>query len=235
MELKDPPPILYLKGNYDLLNKKIIGIIGTRKATNLGKKIALKVGLFFSNDYSICNGLVDGIDKFAIGNKNIYQNVIGILSGGLNFNYTSSETTKELSNNVLINNGLLISEYFPNKKEDAFSGSKASRIQAGLSDCLILIESSLSGGSKYTVKSFATLDKRLLCIINFNKNDFFNKNNSFSANRFIVKGGKEAIAKFCQDDKLVEKIKCDILSIESNKKYIDIIKKLNMKTVDSLF
>jgi len=214
LELTDPPPILYAKGNLNLLDKKIIGIIGTRKATNLGETIASRVGGFFSKDFAIINGLVDGIDKSAISNKNnIYSNVIGILSGGLNFNYTSSKITKDLAEKVLNNNGLLLSESQPNQKEDSFSGSKSSRIQAGLSDSLILIQSSIDGGSKYTLNSFKNLN-RPLGIINFSNNKYFNIDESFSANRLLLKEEKIGLSFIC------EKINDKNIELD-NLKYID--------------
>jgi DNA processing protein len=166
LEIKDPPPVIYWKGNYSLISKAI-AIIGTRKSTDLGNKIAAKLGTYFSEKWAICNGLVDGIDKNSVLiNNKMVPNVIGILSGGLNFEKTSSKVTKELASKVLANDGLLISEQEPNKKEDQFSGSKASRIQAGLSRGLILTQSSISGGSKYTLKAFSEV-KRPIGVIAF--------------------------------------------------------------------
>ncbi len=91
LEIKDPPPVIYWKGNYSLISKAI-AIIGTRKSTDLGNKIAAKLGTYFSENWAICNGLVDGIDKNSVLiNNEMVPNVIGILSGGLNFENTSSK------------------------------------------------------------------------------------------------------------------------------------------------
>lgn len=46
--IKSPPKQLYLLGNADLLNKKSIAIIGSRKCSEAGAKIAKK----FSNELS---------------------------------------------------------------------------------------------------------------------------------------------------------------------------------------
>jgi len=218
LEIKDPPAILYYKGNLEIINKAI-AIIGTRKSTELGSKIASRLGSYFSQNWSICNGLVDGIDKFSIlNNEIVLPRVIGILSGGLNFNYTSSKVTQELAEKVLENNGLLLSEVEPNKKEDQFSGSKASRIQAGLSNSLILIQSSISGGSKYTVKTFSELE-RPLGIIEFYENNLFADSDIFEANRIILEKGNKGIMEFC-DIKKIESIKISkTISIKNNADY----------------
>lgn len=219
LEIKDPPPVLYAKGNLELLNKAI-AIIGTRKSTELGNKIANKVGQYFSEHWAICNGLVEGIDKHSITNSDeVFSNVIGVISGGLNFEKTSSKITKELAKKVLDRNGLLLSENEPNKKEDQFSGSKASRIQAGLSRGLILIQSSSNGGSKYTLKTFSELN-RPLGIIDFKTNLEFNNSDEFSGNRLLLSQKIEGLQKMC-DLKFKDLIKTrEIISIAGNEDYV---------------
>ena len=39
----DPPQVLYAIGNIEILNQQIIAIVGTRKATEYGKKTALEL------------------------------------------------------------------------------------------------------------------------------------------------------------------------------------------------
>ena len=219
LEIKDPPPVLYAKGNLELLNKAI-AIIGTRKSTELGNKIANKVGQYFSEHWAICNGLVEGIDKHSITNSDeVFSNVIGVISGGLNFEKTSSKITKELAKKVLDRNGLLLSENEPNKKEDQFSGSKASRIQAGLSRGLILIQSSSNGGSKYTLKTFSELN-RPIGIIDFKTNPEFNNSDEFSGNRLLLSELSLGLQKICEI-KSKELIKTrEIISITGNEDYV---------------
>lgn len=220
MELKDAPPFIYCLGNLELLLQNPIAIIGTRRSTQLGNQIAFKIGSHFANENSICNGLVDGIDKASIyDGKNVLPNVIGILSGGLNYQSTSSKITSELAEKILQNRGLLISEYEPDQKETQFSGSKTSRIQAGLSKALILIQSQKDGGSKYTIKAFSELN-RPLGIINFKNNQEFQTSQNFSGNRLILEKGREGIAEMCGIKKL-EKIRIsDIINISQKSDYL---------------
>ncbi len=228
-QLKDPPPILYCKGNIDLL-KKAIAIIGTRKSSELGDEIAYRTGSFFTSDFSVCNGLVEGIDKSSIYAKNqVLPNVIGVLSGGLKFEKTSSKVTRKLANLVLNRNGLLVSEVEPNKKESQFSGSKASRIQAGISNALILIQSKTSGGSKYTLKAYSVLD-RPIGVISFKGNSEFENSENFSGNRLILEKGLTGLAEMC-DIKKAEKIKFNLIPIQGRedfKKLKELIQRKNL-------
>lgn len=192
-EINDPPFILFVKGNINLL-KRCLAIIGTRHSSDLGNRIAEKLGAFFSKHYAICNGLVEGIDEHSIYvNGEIIPNVVGIISGGLCYEDTCSKKHVKVINDVLTAGGLIISEFPPRVKEDKYSGAKASRIQAGLSQGLILVQSSIDGGSKYTISTFAKLG-RSIGVIHFPSSEEYD-NDSFEANKLIVEKKEEGIAK----------------------------------------
>lgn len=219
LELSDPPSILYTMGNLELLNTPQIAIIGTRNSTKLGESIAAKIGEYFSSNYCICNGLVAGVDNAAVSATN--GNVVGVISCGLNYTLTASKITKHLVDQVLQNKGLVLSEYEPDQKEAQYSGSRSSRIQAGLSSALILVQSATTGGSKYTVKAFSGLN-RVLGVIDFPSNEEYSSDESFSANRLICKEGMNGVAKFCEY-KTLQKIKIDhIITIRSQANYREV-------------
>ena len=191
-EIGDPPSVLFIKGNLSLLNH-VIAIIGTRHSSELGNKIAERVGCYFANHFSICNGLVEGIDEHSIYVEGkVLSNVVGIISGGLCYNETCSSHHIQVINDVLEAGGLIISEYYPRQKEDMYSGSKASRIQAGLSHGLILVQSKIDGGSKYTLAKFAKLG-RPIGVIHFPSSAEY-QSESFGANRLIAEKGKDGLA-----------------------------------------
>lgn len=194
LEINDPPAVIYIKGNEMLLNK-VIAIIGTRHSTPLGNIIAERLGEHFSQNYAICNGLVEGIDEHSVYYKGrITSKAIGIISGGLNYPKTCSKAHAKVIDDVLNAGGLIVSEFPPQQPEDKYSGSKASRIQAALSQGLILVQSRIDGGSKYTLASFSKLP-RVLGVIHFPASEEY-QSKEFEANRVIISEQKEGIAKF---------------------------------------
>lgn len=224
-EISDPPSVLFVKGNKNLLNK-CIAIIGTRKSTDLGNKIAEKIGEYFSKDYAICNGLVEGIDEHSIYVKGkILPNVIGIISGGLCYEETCSKAHTKVINDVLNAGGLVITEFSPHVKEDKFSGSKASRIQAGLSHGLILVQSSIDGGSKYTIASFAKLG-RAMAVVHYPTSEEY-KGDSFSGNRLIVEKKNEGIAKMINLKKVSSVNVKSITVLEKKEDYTSFIRRMS--------
>ncbi|MCB0539946.1 MAG: DNA-processing protein DprA [Bacteroidetes bacterium] len=204
-EIKDPPPVIYCKGNIDLLYHRTVCIIGTREPNDNAIKISERIGSFYSNsEWAICNGLAEGVDNFSIkANGKIHNKVVGILAGGLNYNSkkTLLKKTAENAEKTIESGGLLISEMPPDKKEDTFSVVKSCRIQAGLSDGLILIQSSLDGGSRYTTKSFCGT-QRPIAVVNPVQSDFDLP--TYNANKEIILNSKKGLSKFTEikEDKI---------------------------------
>lgn len=237
-DLKDPPSVLYCKGNTDLLHHKIVCIIGTREPTEIGKKISERIGKYYSElNWGICNGLAEGIDSHSIKeNEKFYTKIIGVLAGGLDFSSqkTLLKNTAKNAESVLKNDGLLISEVPPNKKEDTFSVVKSCRIQAGIANGLILVQSSLNGGSRFTIKSFCETDRPLAVIYPTSKEYDLSV---YDANKEIIHFGKKGLAKYTELKE--EKIQVsEIFTIKSKENYIDfenIILKNNVKLPISLF
>lgn len=204
-EIKDPPSVIYCKGNLDLLYNKTVCIIGTREPNENAVKISERIGCFYSNTgWAICNGLAEGVDSFSIkSNDKFHNKVIGILAGGLNYNTkkTLLKKTSENAENTIENGGLLISEMPPDKKEDTFTVVKSCRIQAGLSNGLILVQSSLDGGSRFTTKSFCET-QRPIAVINPVQTDFDLP--TYNANKEIILNSKKGLSKFIElkEDKI---------------------------------
>ena len=147
----DAPILIYTKGNVDLNSRKIISIVGTRKATAEGKAFCEKLVKDLKDrehNPVIVSGLAYGID--AVAHKSALDNelsTIAILGHGLDIIYPASH--KKLANEIA-HNGMLITD-FPSKSiRDKNNFIKRNRIIAGLSDATIVIESGEKGGSLVT-------------------------------------------------------------------------------------
>lgn len=200
LDLKDPPPILFFRGNLSLLDKDVVTLIGTRKPNENGKIIAERVGKYFSSrGWVICNGLADGIDTFSILDRdnNCFAEVIGVVGSGLaKPSFRSLPKQSEINiERILTNGGLVVSEIPPLKKQDTFSVVKSCRIQAGLGAGLILIQSSLDGGSRFTVKA-SVESNRPLGIIHPVETDMHR--DDYSANIKIIKYGIQGLNEFVE-------------------------------------
>lgn len=193
-ELKDPPSVLFYKGNLPK-TKNVLGIIGTRDPDVTALEISKRIASYFhEKGYFISNGLALGIDEGCIKQGNgILQNVIGVVAGGLNYNENKTllKTTALLAEQVLEAGGLLVSEFENNVKEDTFKVIKSCRLQAGLANGLILVQSKLDGGSKYTLEAFCSLNRALGIVSVPNKHD----SPLYEANNVIIRHHREGLSK----------------------------------------
>ena len=83
--LYDPPSVLYVAGNIDILNSKAIAIIGSRACTEYGRQVAKEFAYNLSkSNINIISGLAKGIDTYAhIGTINASKPTIAVVGGGL--------------------------------------------------------------------------------------------------------------------------------------------------------
>ncbi len=149
--LYDAPSILFYKGSADLSHFRSIGIVGTREATEYGKKITEEI-VEQSKPYNplIVSGLAYGIDitahKAAIENK---LPTIAVLASGLDIIYPSQHK-KYIE--AIIENGGIISENPLGMQPIRNLFISRNRIIAGLSDASIIVESAAKGGSLVTAE-----------------------------------------------------------------------------------
>lgn len=152
-ECIDAPSILYQKGNIDDSIQKI-SIVGTRNMTSYGKQF---IGDFFeaaqSSRYVSVSGLALGIDKEVHEQSIQYQKpTIAVLAHG--FEYLYPAKNRKLSEKILQEGGILLTEFNSTRKPDRENFIQRNRIVAGLSPATIVVETGFGGGSVSTA-SFA--------------------------------------------------------------------------------
>jgi len=153
-ECPDAPIMLFSRGVNDLNALKIIAIVGTRKATPLGKETAqllLKELSRHFPDLLVVSGLAYGID--VIAHQSALQNglkTIGVLAHGLHEIYPPSH--RRIAAEMVLKDGALVSEYPWGTPSLPYRFRERNRIIAGLSDVCIVIESAIDGGSLITAR-----------------------------------------------------------------------------------
>jgi DNA processing protein len=145
----DSPILLFFKGTADLNAAKTIGIVGTRNATEYGKRATQEIitGLQ-QQQVLVVSGLAFGIDSCA-HRSCIEQgiNTIGVLGHGLDTVYPW--LNRPLAEKMLLQGGLL-TEFLSKTKPDRMNFPKRNRIIAGLIDALIVVEAGRKGGALIT-------------------------------------------------------------------------------------
>lgn len=147
----DAPILLFYKGNADLNKEKILGVIGTRNATDYGKGLTEKLlGDLKEENILIVSGLAYGIDAYA--HKAALNNgldTVGVLAHGLDNLYPAVHTN--MSKKMLKQGGLL-TEFLTDTNPDRENFPKRNRIVAGMCDAVVVIESKKTGGALITAE-----------------------------------------------------------------------------------
>lgn len=147
----DPPIVIYAKGNLDLLNAEYsISIVGTRTPTKYGKAVTERFTReLVRNNFVIVSGMAYGIDSVA-HNKCLENKgkTIAVLGGGFDHIYPTSNT--ELYNTILLNDGLVLTEYRPEVRPANYHFPRRNRIIVGVSKGVLITEASKKSGTNYT-------------------------------------------------------------------------------------
>ncbi|MFM2428360.1 MAG: hypothetical protein RL012_244 [Bacteroidota bacterium] len=143
------PTLLYFRGNVDLNQAKVISIVGTRNATNYGKKV-VETLLSDLSTYPllIVSGLAYGIDIHAHRTAlELGLPTLAVVAGGVDTIYPAAH--KRTAEAMLAQGGLL-SEHPLQTRPEAHQFAARNRIIAGISDATIVAEAGQKSGALIT-------------------------------------------------------------------------------------
>lgn len=149
-ELEVPPFALYLKGPATAEPDRSVAIIGTRRATPYGRRMAgdLASGLA-RYGVTVVSGLARGIDLAAHrGALDAGGITMGVLGCGLDHVAPPSAAPQYLE---MARRGLLVSEFAPETPPAPRNFPRRNRIIAALADAVIVVQAGARSGTSITV------------------------------------------------------------------------------------
>ena len=149
--ISSPPKQLFCLGNLKLLNNKSIAIIGSRNYSYYGEKVAKDFAYHLAKKgICIVSGFARGIDSFAHqACLEAKGETIAVLGSGLDRIYPSEN--RKLYEDILKNNGLIISEFALGTPPNKQNFPARNRIICGLSDGVLVVEARKNSGTNITV------------------------------------------------------------------------------------
>ena len=163
-KIKNPPSRLYAIGNVELLKEFGIAVVGSRKNTQYGERMCKTfVKDLVNYNINIISGLAEGIDSIAhITCLKNSGKTIAVLPSGIGNIYPAKH--KELANEIIMNGGLILSEYGENIKADSEKFLERNRIVAGLGIGTLVIEAGYRSGTSVTARYTKNLNKPVFCV-----------------------------------------------------------------------
>jgi DNA processing protein len=151
LELSDPPPFLYAKGNTQLLKNDALAIVGSRSATPQGSANAEAFASELSDSrFTIVSGLALGIDTAAHrGGLTGRYSSIAVVGTGLDIVYPARN--RALAHD-LSERGLMISEFPLGTRPVAANFPRRNRLISGMSRGVLVVEAAVQSGSLITAR-----------------------------------------------------------------------------------
>ncbi len=151
LEMTDPPPLLYVKGNPGLLNHAALAVVGSRNATQQGRISAQAFSEELSaGGFTIISGLALGIDAAAhAGGLAAASASIAVVGTGLDIVYPARN--RDLAHQ-LAQAGALVSEFALGTPALASNFPRRNRLISGLARGCLVVEAALKSGSLITAR-----------------------------------------------------------------------------------
>jgi len=169
LQIYDPPPLLFYRGNHARLHQAQIAVVGSRKPTAHAQKITFDMAQYLAQaGYIITSGLAMGVDKRAhLGalaqTDTEYQGrTIGVMGTGIDVNYPNHHD--KLFTQIIDQGGCIISELLPHTQPHKHTFPRRNRLVAGLSLATIVTEATIQSGSLITARLTSEQGKQVFAI-----------------------------------------------------------------------
>lgn len=161
LQINDPPLLLYVNGKIpQTKNVLCTAVIGSRKATEESKKMALDISVGLAmNHVLVVSGGADGVDTQAhLGALTAGSKTVCVLGCGLNYNYLihSEELKRKIARS-----GAVITEYPPYAMGQRHTFIQRDRIIAGMCDCTAVVQAGIKSGSLTTARDTLKFRRKL--------------------------------------------------------------------------
>lgn len=163
-EIADPPPLLFVEGQAELLERPQLALVGSRQASAQGLDNARRFAhSLAAAGFCITSGLALGIDGAAHqGALEAGGGTVAVLGTGLRQLYPRRHLG--LARRLLAEGGALVSELPLDCTPQAANFPRRNRIISGLSLGVLVVEASLASGSLITARLAAEQGREVYAI-----------------------------------------------------------------------
>ena len=164
LEIYDPPLVLYLKGNAEIIDKPGIAVVGTRHPTPYGVGMAERLACdLAAKGLVIFSGMARGVDSAAHrGAISAHGSTVAIWGTGIDEVYPKEN--RKLSEQILETGGAILSEFplgtFPAPQNFPIRN----RLISGISIGVLVIEAGEYSGTRVTARCALEQGREVLAV-----------------------------------------------------------------------
>jgi DNA processing protein len=162
-DLGDPPAVLWRWGAWDALQEPIVAVVGTRRATPYGQRMAREiVGALARAGATIVSGMALGIDAVAhTAALDAGGRTVAVLGTGADVAYPRGHVALHRQIGA---RGLVLSELPPGARSHKGSFPKRNRIIAALAMLTIVVEAPVTSGALITARQALDLGRDVAAV-----------------------------------------------------------------------
>lgn len=184
-EIYDPPPVLWVRGNVQLLRRPSIAVVGTRHPSPYGTGVAEMLSRdLAARRLTIVSGMARGIDTCAHkGALAARMPTIAVWGTGIDVVYPKEN--RKLAEEIIATGGAIVSEMPMGTFPAPQNFPRRNRIISGLSIAVLVVEASENSGTRVTARCAAEQNRDLYAV----PGNVTSKN-SWTPNTLIKQGAK---------------------------------------------
>ncbi len=184
-EIYDPPPVLWVRGDANLLARPSIAIVGTRHPSPYGTAVAEMLARDLSvRRLLVISGMARGIDTCAHrGALAARMPTVAVWGTGIDVIYPKEN--KKLAEEILATGGTIVSEVPMGTFPAPQNFPRRNRILSGLSIAVLVVEAGENSGTRVTARCAADQNRDLFAV----PGNVTSKN-SWTPNTLIKQGAK---------------------------------------------
>lgn len=209
-EIYDPPPLLYVRGNIELLNRHLISIVGSRRPTPYGNQMAEKLARDLADrGLVIVSGLARGIDSCAHKGalSSLTGATMGVLGCGIDVIYPK-ENKKIFAQ--METRGAIISEFAMGTFPGPQNFPIRNRIISGMAVGVVVVEGAQYSGSLITARLAMEFGREV-----YGVPGNATQPTSFGPNQLIKQGAKLVTSWEDVIEELPTPIRAELLPVET--------------------
>jgi len=181
--MKKYPPSLFYKGNFSLLHRPKVSIVGTRRPSNYTRKFTYTLSkALVKRGVCVVSGVAMGVDAIAHDGAGV-ENTIAVVANGLDIRYPA------VNHNLIVGiekYGLVLSQFKKGFRATSWSFVVRNEVVVALGDLLIVTEADLKSGSMRSVEFAKKMGKEIFVLPH-------RMDESLGTNMLLSKGEAKAI------------------------------------------
>ena len=160
-DLPDPPPVLYLLGRSELLAGRCVAVVGSRRATAYGRRVARRLGsLLAGSGCCVVSGMAMGCDAEAHRGA-LPGPTAAVLGSGVD---VPSPARNRALHASIREHGVVVSEFAPGTRAEPHHFPRRNRIIAALASEVVIVEASRRSGALITAELALDLGREVRAV-----------------------------------------------------------------------